>query len=44
MDKTLGRIISVMNELGLTPRSRLNSRSIDSAELGDLMTGPDNFQ
>ena len=44
MDKTLTKIISLMNELGLTPRSRLNSRSVDSAELGDLMTGPDNFQ
>jgi phage terminase small subunit len=44
MDKTLTKIIGLMNELGLTPRGRLNSRSIDSAELGDLMAGPDNFQ
>lgn len=45
-DRALVRIISLMNELGLTPRSRLNgSTSIsEEAGLGALMAGPDNYR
>jgi phage terminase small subunit len=44
MDKTLTKIISLMNELGLTPRGRLSGNATDSAELGDLIGGPENFK
>ena len=45
-DRALVRIISLMNELGLTPRSRLSGvTSIsDDADIGRLMAGPDNYR
>jgi phage terminase small subunit len=39
-DRALPRIISLMNELGLTPRSRLNGNRDDATPLGDLLLGP----
>jgi len=44
MDKLLQRIIILMNELGLTPRGRLQKTTSDNSSIGDLMTGPDNFK
>lgn len=44
MDKLLQRIIVLMNELGLTPRGRLQKAGSDSSNLGDLLTSPDNFK
>ena len=43
-DKTGSKIILYMNELGLTPRSRLQGNATDDYELGALMAGPDNFK
>jgi phage terminase small subunit len=43
-DKVTPRIISLMNELGLTPRGRLTGNATDDVHLGDLMAGPDNFK
>ena len=43
-DKVTPRIISLMNELGLTPRGRLSVGAGDDIPLGDLMAGPDNFK
>jgi hypothetical protein len=44
MDKLLQRIIVLMNELGLTPRGRLQKTASDDTSLGDLMVSPDNFK
>jgi len=43
-DKVTPRIISLMNELGLTPRGRLQGNATDNIALGELMMGPDNFK
>ena len=43
-DKVTPRIILLMNELGLTPRGRLQGNANDDVELGDLMAGPDRFK
>ena len=43
-DKITPRIISLMNELGLTPRSRLQGNPADDINLNDLMAGPDKFK
>ena len=45
-NNTLVRVISLMNELGLTPRSRLQGSTAGSEEsgLGALMAGPDNYK
>jgi hypothetical protein len=42
-DKLSARIISLMNELGLTPRGRLNGSGNDDVNLGNLMHGPEHF-
>lgn len=42
-DKVTPRIITLMNELGLTPRGRLSGNASDDVGLGKLMQGPDNF-
>tara|TARA_R110000868_G_scaffold99595_1_gene274022 strand:+ start:36 stop:506 length:471 start_codon:yes stop_codon:yes gene_type:complete len=45
MDKILQRIVTLMNELGLTPRGRLQKVSTDTqVDLGDLMAGPANYK
>lgn len=43
-DKVGSKIILYMNELGLTPRGRLQGNATDDIELGELMAGPDNFK
>lgn len=45
-NNTLVRVISLMNELGLTPRSRLQGSPVGNEEtgLGALMAGPDNYR
>jgi phage terminase small subunit len=40
-DKVTPRIITLMNELGLTPRGRLSGAGTEDLDLGDLMRGPD---
>ena len=42
-DKVTPRIITLMNELGLTPRGRLQNNSNENADLGDLMRGPEHY-
>jgi hypothetical protein len=44
MDKLLQRIIVLMNELGLTPRGRLQKTTSDASNLGEIMVGPDKFE
>jgi hypothetical protein len=43
-DKVTPRIISLMNELGLTPRSRLQGNPSDDIEISELMAGPDRYK
>jgi hypothetical protein len=33
-----------MNELGLTPRGRLQGNATDNVALGELIMGPDNLK
>ena len=42
-DKVTPRIITLMNELGLTPRGKLAGTASEDIELGDLMHGPDHY-
>jgi phage terminase small subunit len=42
-DKVTPRIITLMNELGLTPRGRLAGTATDDVELGHLMHGPEHY-
>ena len=42
-DKVTPRIITLMNELGLTPRGKLAGSATEDVELGDLMHGPDHY-
>jgi hypothetical protein len=44
MDKLLQRIVVLMNELGLTPKGRLQKVASDSSNIGDLMISPDDFK
>jgi P27 family predicted phage terminase small subunit len=39
-DKTIVKIISLMNELGLTPRSRLTAKKEDGKPLAGFLKGP----
>jgi hypothetical protein len=43
-DKVTPRIITLMNELGLTPRGRLSGAGTEDLDLGDLMRGPDQLK
>jgi phage terminase small subunit len=43
-DKVTPRIIALMNELGLTPRSRLQGNPSDDIEISELMAGPDRYK
>ena len=39
-DKTITKVISLMNELGLTPRSRLTAKKEDGKPLAGFLKGP----
>jgi P27 family predicted phage terminase small subunit len=41
-DKTIVKIITLMNELGLTPRSRLTAKKEDGKPLAGFLKGPGN--